>query len=389
MLMINYFKAIRLPFELPPLLAVGGELKSAFCLATGNQAFMSPQFGDMSSLETLRCFEDAFSEMKQSLKIEPEIIACDMHPAYLSTRWAQAFARERDLALIPIQHHHAHIAAVMAEHNLNETVLGISFDGTGYGIDGAIWGGEILQANYSGFKRLAYLKYLPLAGGDVSIKKPYRMALAHLWAAGIAWDEDLPPVQACSETERGILRQQFERNINTVQTSSMGRLFDAVASLIGVRQIINYEAQAALEMQALLAPSETAYCFAYEGEQINPAPVLKALIEDMRAGISKAVIAGRFHRSILGLILDTARKQDVPIVILSGGVFQNRYLLELGTQALESHGYRVFFHKRLPINDASLALGQATILAHQAVTPLLQTLIRVKQDKSPEEALQE
>jgi hydrogenase maturation protein HypF len=367
MLMINSPEAIRLPFELPPLLAVGGELKSAFCLAEGQEAFMSLPFGDMSHLETLRCFEEAFSEMKQQLKIDPEFIACDRHPAYLSTRWAQAFARERDLPLVPIQHHHAHVAAVMAEHSLNETFLGISFDGTGYGTDGAIWGGEFLEADYSGFTRLAHLKYLPLAGGDVSIRKPYRMALAHLWAAGITWDDDLPAVQACSETERGILRQQLERSINTVQTSSMGRLFDAVASLIGIRQLVSYEAQAAIEMEALLTPSEAAYSFVYEEEQINPAPVLKAIIEDMRAGISKAVIAGRFHRSIVGLILDIAKRQDFPIVVLSGGVFQNRYLFEVTSQSLKAHGYTVFFQKRLPINDTSLALGQAAILAHQVV----------------------
>jgi hydrogenase maturation protein HypF len=369
MLMNNYPESIRLPFELPPLLAVGGELKSAFCLAQGHQAFMSPQFGDMGNLETLKCFEEAFYQMKQRLTIEAKFIACDMHPAYLSTRWAQALASEHSIALVPVQHHHAHIAAVMAEHGLNETVLGISFDGTGYGIDGAIWGGEILQADYFGFKRLAHLKYLPLAGGDMSIKKPYRMALAHLWGAGIAWDDDLPPVQACSEIEQGILRQQFERGISTVSTSSMGRLFDVVASLIGVRQIVSYEAQAAIEMETLLAPGEAAYCFAYEQEQINPAPVLKAIIEDMRVGISKPVIAGRFHRSIVGLILEMARKQELPIVVLSGGVFQNRYLLRLSSQTLEAHGYRAFFHERLPINDASLALGQAAVLAHHINSP--------------------
>lgn len=369
--MKNDTESISLPFDTPPLLAVGGELKSAFCLAAGREAFMSPQFGDMGSLETLHCFEEAFCQMKQRLGIEPEFIACDMHPAYLSTRWAQAFARERDIPLIAVQHHHAHIAAVMAEHRLNETVLGISFDGTGYGTDGAIWGGEIMQANYSGFKRLAHLKYLPLAGGDISIRKPYRMALAHLWAAGIDWDEDLPPVQACNETERGILRQQFERGINTVSTSSMGRLFDAVAALIGIRQTVSYEAQAAIEMEAILAPGEAAYCFAYEAEQINPEPVLKAIIDDMRSGISKAVIAGRFHRSIVGLILELARKQDLPTVVLSGGTFQNRYLLKMATQTLEAYAYTVFFHQRLPVNDASLALGQATVLAYQASTDAL------------------
>jgi hydrogenase maturation protein HypF len=252
----------------------------------------------------------------------------------------------------------------MAENRHSDAVLGISFDGTGYGTDGAIWGGEILKANLSAFERLAHLKYVPLAGGDLSIRKPYRMALAHLWAAGIAWDEDLPPVQACSATEREILSRQLERSINTVPTSSIGRLFDAVASLIGIRQIVSYEAQAAIEMEALLVPSEATYCFCYEHGVIDPSPILKAIIDDMRVGISQAVIAGRFHQAIVGLILEMAKRYSLPTVALSGGVFQNIYLRCHVKQSLEANGYHVLLHRQVPCTDAGLALGQAAILAH-------------------------
>jgi hydrogenase maturation protein HypF len=212
---------VKLPFSVPPVLAVGGELKNTFCLAHDKHAFMSQHLGDMENLETLQAFERSFEQMSDIFSIKPQAIACDLHPDYLTTRWAMTYAAQHNLPLRPVQHHHAHIAAVMAEHSVDETVLGISFDGTGYGTDRAIWGGEVLKADYRGFERLAHLLYVPLAGGDVSIKKPYRIALAHLWAAGIAWDEDLPPVQACPKVEREILRQQLERSLNTVPTSSM------------------------------------------------------------------------------------------------------------------------------------------------------------------------
>jgi hydrogenase maturation protein HypF len=354
---------VKLPFSVPPLLAVGGELKNTFCLAHEKHAFMSQHLGDMENLETLQAFELSFQQMSDIFNIQPQAVACDLHPDYLTTRWAITYAAQHNLPLRPVQHHHAHIAAVMAEHGVDETVLGFSFDGTGYGTDGAIWGGEVLKADYRGFERLGHLRYVPLAGGDVSIRKPYRMALAHLWAAGIAWDEDLPPVQVCPPVEREVLRQQLERSLNAVSTSSMGRLFDAVASLIGIRHTVTYEAQAAMEMEACAEVNEDTYSFGLKDDIIDPAPVLKALIDDMRIRTSQAVIAGRFHHAIVSLILEIANKHSIPIIALSGGVFQNTLLNHLTKTALEQCGYRVLVHQHIPANDGGLALGQLCIAA--------------------------
>ncbi len=247
---------VELPFKVPPILAVGGELKATFCLAKDEFAFMSQHIGDMENLETLQAFEKSVGQMRKLFHIEPEIVAFDKHPNYLSARWAKenvAKIFQTETKLVAVQHHHAHIASVLAENKFNgtEKVIGFAFDGTGYGDDGAIWGGEVLLADYRGFERVAHLKYFPLAGGDVSVKKPYRLALAQLWQSGIEWNENLPCVAVCSETEKKILLKQFENDFNVVPTSSFGRLFDAVASIAGVRQMVTYEAQAAIEFEAV------------------------------------------------------------------------------------------------------------------------------------------
>ncbi len=361
-----------LPCPTRPLLAVGGELKAAFCLARGHDAFLSQPFGDMASLEALALFEAAEREAERQFRLTPQIIACDLHPAYLSSRWAAAAAEVRGVPLIKVQHHHAHVAAVMAEHRQTDPVIGISLDGTGYGIDGAIWGGEVLVADYGSFTRAAHLKYAPLPGGDAAIRKPYRVALAHLWAAGIAWDADLPPMQACSLEEQRILRRQLERGINTVPTSSMGRLFDSAAALIGLRQIVTYEAQAAIELESCAAEiDDTPYAFGIEsGEfpiQIDPAPVLAGLIADMRAGVSPALLSGRFHAAVADAIIRVAvlvrERTQINTAGLSGGVFQNVVLLKAIQQGLLAQGFAVLTHRQVPPNDGGLALGQAVIAA--------------------------
>ncbi|HMR66950.1 MAG TPA: carbamoyltransferase HypF, partial [Anaerolineae bacterium] len=298
---------VKLPFEVPPVLAIGGELKATFCLTKGRYAYMSQHLGDMENLETLHAFQNAVAHFQALFRIQPQALAADLHPGYLSSRWA----REQELAInneqltinneqltinnsqpsnppilqpsnLPtfhfIQHHHAHLAAVMAEHGLEgtEPVIGFSFDGTGYGLDGAIWGGEVLLANYQSFERLAHLKYVPLPGGDAAIKRPYRTALAHLWAAGIDWDDGLPPVAACLATECGVIRRQLERQLNTVPTSSMGRLFDAVSALAGVRQTVTYEGQAAIEFEALAADDvQASYAFEVSAGEVDAAPIIR------------------------------------------------------------------------------------------------------------------
>ncbi len=367
---------IQLPFAARPLLAVGGEIKNTFCLARDHSAWMSPPNGDMEYVESMARFEAAFAEMQARTGVTPERIACDLHPGYHSTRWAAGCAQKRGLPLVRVQHHHAHIAAVMAEHgrSADEQMIGLALDGTGYGTDGAIWGGEVLVAGYRGFRRAAHLKYTPLPGGDTAIRKPYRLALANLLAAGIAWDDDLPPVRACSETERSVLRRQIERGINTVSTSSMGRLFDAVSSLIGVRQVVDYEAQAAIELEKCAAPvTETPYAFGIDLSsdpiQIDPAPLLRALIADWRAGVELSLLSARFHRAAAEALVSVAvalrERTGITVAGLSGGVFQNRLLLTATHEALGAAGFEVLIHEQVSPSDSGIALGQAAIAQFQ------------------------
>jgi hydrogenase maturation protein HypF len=299
--------------------------------------------------------------------VTPEVLVADAHPAYRSTGWALRNANGREVRTV--QHHHAHVAAVMAEHGLDgsQRVLGFAFDGTGYGPDGAVWGGEVLLADYKDYQRIARLKYVPLAGGDISVLRPYRMALAHLWAAGLPWDADLPPVQACPADERRVLRRQLETATGCAPTSSMGRLFDAVSALVGVRQVVAYEAQAAIELEGLARHADAGagtYAFALDSSRlptdIDSAPVLRGVVADLRAGVPAAVIGARFHRAVADLIVDLAG-EDTEIVALTGGVFQNALLLRLSRDGLERKGLTVISHRLVPPNDGGLALGQLLV----------------------------
>jgi len=357
---------IPLPVEAPPLLATGGELKATFCLAAGRHGFMSQHIGDMENLETLHAFTRAVEHMEALFRIEPTLLATDLHPGYLSGRWADRVADGRPV--VRVQHHHAHVASVMAEHGITDPVIGFSFDGTGYGTDGTIWGGEVLISDLAHADRVAHLRPVPLAGGDRTVRRPYRMALTHLWAAGIPWKPGIAPVDACPTEERRVLRTQLERNINTVPTSSMGRLFDAVSSLAGICHEATYEAQAAIELEALVDATETGvYRFGYDGTTIDAGPVLRALLGDLDDGVPVGVVAARFHRAVAEMIGDVAgRLHDetgLGTVGLSGGVFQNTILATMARQRLERDGFTVLTHRLVPPNDGGLALGQAVIAA--------------------------
>ena len=372
---------VRLPFPVRQVLAVGGELKNTFCLTRDRYAFLSQHIGDMENYETLRSFEQMVEQLERTFRIQPEIIACDMHPGYLTTKYARGKRQEggglASRLLHPIQHHHAHIASCMAENGLTgeHPVIGVAFDGTGYGTDGAIWGGEFLIADYVSFRRAAHLKYVPLPGGDAAIRRPCRIALAYLWAAGISWEEDLPPVAATTPVGRGVLAQQLERGFNTVPTSSAGRLFDAVSALAGVRQEINYEAQAAIELENLALPDETAaYPFDLASYalrithyvlRIDPAPCICAVVADVRAGIGPGVIAAKFHNGLARMVRDVClrlrEENGLNEVILSGGVFQNVTLLEKTVPLLQEAGFTVHTHHLVPPNDGGISLGQALV----------------------------
>ncbi|MFD5398399.1 carbamoyltransferase HypF [Streptomyces sp. NPDC127097] len=374
---------VPLPVPVRPALATGGDLKNVFCLAEGHRAWLSAHIGDMDDVATQFAFERAEAHLETVTGVRPQLLAADRHPGYRSGRWAQGHTDGRPL--VRVQHHHAHVAAAMAEHGLRDghPVIGVAFDGTGYGDDHTIWGGEILLADYDGYRRFGQLAYVPLPGGDTTVRRPYRMALAHLRAAGVDWAADLPPVAACPPDERRLLARQLERHLNCVPTSSMGRLFDAVSSLAGVCHHAGYEAQAAvaLEAAALTAGEDPGpgYTFALRAGQTgpaaadlvaDPAPVLTAVVEDLRAGTAVPLIAARFHTAVAGLVRSccaSARERaGLTTVALTGGVFANTLLAETTARLLREDGFTVLRHRRVPPNDGGLALGQIVVAARTA-----------------------
>ena len=375
---------LALPLPVRPALAVGGDLKNAFCLGAGRQAWLSAHIGDMDDVGTQRAFEHATTQLESITGVRPETLVADRHPGYRSARWADRNAAQRPV--VRVQHHHAHVAAAMAEHGLDGTrqVIGVAFDGTGHGDDGAIWGGEFLVADYDGFTRFGHLAYVPLPGGDAAVRRPYRMALAHLRAAGIHWSDDLACTTACPPDELRVLARQLERGLHCVPTSSMGRLFDAVSSLAGVCHRAGYEAQAAVELEgaALRAPAEdtTAYAFALHASKDNgrgvvradPAPVLAAIVGDLRAGVEPALVAARFHRGVTGLVhrmcARVRERHGLDMVALTGGVFANTLLSSACAATLREDGFTVLRHHLVPPNDGGLALGQLMVAARATPT---------------------
>jgi hydrogenase maturation protein HypF len=377
---------IPLSVTMAPTLATGADLKNTCCLASGRQAWLSQHVGDMDDLATLRAFETTEALMESLTGVVPAQLVSDAHPAYRSSEWARLHAGGR--AVEEVQHHHAHVASLMAECEVEPTekVIGMAFDGTGYGTDGAVWGGEVLIADYAGFERFAHLKNVALPGGDVAVERPYRMALSHLHAAGIDWDLDLAPAAACAPGEMAVLAHQLRTGLGCVPTSSMGRLFDAVSSLCGVCQTAEYEAQAAIELEGLargaaeVAWSADAYEFALDASGLrsggavvaDPAPVIRRIVEDLRLGVSPSDVAVRFHGAVVGFVAATAvlarRSTGLDVVGLTGGVFQNPVLLARSQAALSESGFRVLRHRLVPPNDGGVALGQI-LVASQRSTP--------------------
>ena len=356
--------------NLPQILAVGPELKNTFCLTRDRYAFLSHHIGDMENLETFTAFEEGIRHYKNLFRIQPEIIACDLHPNYLSTRYAEDRAKTTNLPLIAVQHHHAHLAACLADNdwNSNDPVIGLSYDGTGMGTDDAIWGSEVLLGGYTNFERRFHLTYVPLPGGDLATRKPARMALSHLWRAGIEWEADLAPVLELCEEERTVLCAQLEHALNAPPTSSMGRLFDAASALIGIRQMSTYEGQAAIQMEAMADPADKGwYPFEISQDTFNPAPLWESLLADWHHGVSPSLIATRFHNSVAEVSVDLCRRirqeTGVNTVALSGGVWQNRLLLNKSIGLLEKENFTVLTHRRVPTNDGGVALGQMMVAA--------------------------
>jgi hydrogenase maturation protein HypF len=361
--------------EVPLVLAVGGELKNTLCLTKGRHAFLSQHIGDLENLESYRFFEETVASLKRILEVEPRILAYDLHPDYFSTRWALA---QPGMERVGVQHHHAHIASCMAENHLEGRVIGFALDGTGYGSDGQVWGGEVLVATYRDFERVAHLDYVLMPGGAAAIHEPWRMAVSYLakhFGRGFL-DIDIPFVRQLDRRRVEVLLRMLDHKVNSPLTSSCGRLFDAVAALAGIRQVVNYEAQAAMELEAALPPSpheDVAYPFEIRDEEygwiIETRPLFAALVRDLRDAVPVSLISQRFHRGLVEVLADLARlvheRTGLDRVCLSGGSFQNVYLLEGLTRKLEAGGFNVFTHAEVPCGDGGLSLGQALVAAHR------------------------
>lgn len=364
-------QAIMLPAPVTPTLAVGGDLKNAFCLASGREAFLSQHIGDLESMEAEKLLEHTVAHFTYLTGIRPQRVVCDLHPGYQGTHWAERYARQHGLPLIRVQHHQAHAAGLLADNklNLNESALIFAFDGTGYGLDDTVWGGEIFLVQNEGLKRVGHLVKQPLPGGDAAIRNPSRIALAWLARAGIPWDASLPPVMATTVTAQGVLKRQIDSGFASSETSSIGRLFDAVAALCGVRQSITFEGQAAMVLEALADPEATGtYTFGHRTDDkdqpcmFDPAPLLAQIVADLKLGVGTAIISMRFHRALADLIHQAAltlrAQTGLSRVGLTGGVFQNALLVNLTRDLLNADGFRVITHQQIPANDGGLSYGQ-------------------------------
>ena len=358
---------VDLDFSMKEILACGGELKNTFCLTKDNHAFISHHIGDLQNVEAYKYYQDSIEYYKKLFRIKPEAIAYDLHPDYLSTRYA---LEQNDIKLIGVQHHHAHIVSCMAENALNEKIIGVACDGTGYGTDEAIWGCEFMIADQASFQRRGHLKYIHLPGGDASTKKPYRMTISYLYSiyGDNLFDIDLL-FERIGSKKLALIKRMIENQINSPLTSSCGRLFDAVSSLIGVRDDVTYEAQAAIELEMITESGVTdvyGYNIITEDEYIiDVGEVFRGIVFDLNHEVPKGVISAKFHNTVADFIVSMCKKlrveNNIDSVVLSGGTFQNNYLISEVARRLNEGNFTTYFHKRVPTNDGGISLGQAVI----------------------------
>ena len=368
--------ATRLPVRAcRPILACGGELKNTFALVRGHDAFLSQHLGDLTNERAYRSFVDAVGHFTRLLDVTPEVVAHDLHPAYRSTVYAQSLDGVERMA---VQHHHAHIASCLADNAVDRRVIGVAWDGTGYGVDGRVWGGEFLVADLEGFERAGHFELVPLPGGDAAIREPWRMAAAFLRTAyGDTMERlDLAFVRRLDPAAWRTLSRAVDRGLNAPLTSSAGRLFDAVASLLGLRDRVEFEGQAAMELEALAEPradwtyptglTETDGTFV-----VRTQDVISGVVEDLLCETPPATISARFHATLVDILTEVCgrirQRTGVGAVALSGGVFQNAWLLGAALGALERAGFEVYSHRSVPANDGGLALGQAAVAARRMI----------------------
>lgn len=376
---------IALPLPSPGVVAVGGELKTTICVAAGRHAWMSQHIGDTQNLETLAMLARTVGTLTELQRVTPEAIVSDAHPAYLSRRWAGEEAAQLSIPHLTVQHHHAHLAALLAEHAwpVGRPVLGFAFDGTGYGTDGTIWGGELLLGSYGSVERVGHLAPVLLPGGDAAVRRPLRTALTHARSAGVPWDPDLACVRHAGPRELAVVGRMIDTGAGCTPTTSMGRLFDAIASLLDVRQDVDYEGQAAIELEALAAAAapvadadatEWAPRLDRSGDLLllDPTPAVAAAVAAVRSGLDRREAARRFHEGVAVSVAAAARvmrdRTGVDTVGLTGGVFANGVLTAACQGRLGREGFTVLVHERVPPNDGGLALGQVAVAAAGGAT---------------------
>ena len=359
---------ITLPMATPPVVAVGGELKTTACIATGTRAWMSQHIGDTGNLETLAMLDRTVRMLAELQRVEPQAIISDAHPGYLSRRWAENEAARRGIAHIKVQHHHAHVASLMAEHGIVEPILGFAFDGTGFGEDGSIWGGELLLADLGHAERIGHLASFPLPGGDASTRQVSRIAIAQLRVAGIERTDDLAAVRATEGL--AVIERMLDTGVGCSPTTSMGRLFDAVSSILDVRHLVDYEGQAAIELEALAATAPPGSTEGWEPSVsddlvLDPAPAIRASVAAVRAGLDRGRAARYFHEGLASGVARMAGmardRHGISTVGLTGGVFSNSLLTAACQERLSHEGFTVLIHHLVPPNDGGLALGQVVV----------------------------
>lgn len=358
---IYFNKGIQRPRKGLQVLALGPHDKVTICIAKNDYFFMSQHIGDMDNAKTLEYFKETVERYKTLFRIYPDIVAYDMHPGYITTQYA---LKMEELKKIAVQHHHAHIVSCMIDNGVFKKVIGVAYDGTGYGDDGRLWGGEIMVADLYGYQRLYHLKYIPLIGGHTAIRKIYKVGLSYMFESGRHFDMFEKHIDG---KEIGLLRSQWERKINVPEVSSVGRLFDAVAAVIGLRNYTSYEGQAAIQLESLIDLNVNGY-YEYEISEdgiIDPSNIVLSAYKDREMGVDLSVIATKFHNSIIMFTVDAVKKtkefSDINDVVLTGGVFQNRYLLKNIKNRLEKEGFHVYVHRKIPCNDGGISLGQAAI----------------------------
>jgi hydrogenase maturation protein HypF len=355
---------VRLPFRVDGILATGAELVNCFCLGRTNQAILSQHIGDLKNAETLEFFEESIARYKQLYKFEPKQIVCDLHPDYRSSRYAEGSG----LPLLKVQHHHAHMASVMAEHGLDEKVLGIIWDGTGYGTDGKIWGGAFFTGDYTAFERFAHFDYVPIPGGDKATEEPWRSAVSFLYKyLESNWDKaNIPFLKMIDSEKAGLIIQLIDKKLNCPESSSAGRLFDAVSALLGICLNSSFHAEAPMRLEDIMDDAEKGF-YPYNVEQgvISWKAMIQGIISDLEKGTAIGKIATRFHNTLINTGVDICMQMrdqyHINKVVLSGGSFQNRYLRRMLPQKLREHHFEVFTHQNIPANDGGLALGQLAI----------------------------